>query len=323
LIEFAHISLFERVGKSGIKLGGVEKFGMYLHRAVPKVMLISWSDYPKWVGLDEERDYDKASILNDYLLSEGILGEKSTVVVDGYWGLGLQGKVKRLISVVHGTYFGRFIQSQIYPWGETVFMDHSEAQIELWNHDQTEVVAVSDETAKELRNCTIKTDFPTIRHGIDLEVFRPMGLERKGFMHAATSARKGLDVIMAMQKHGCIISPMNERSGHMEREAKRFNQFRWLVSPTRHEGNAYLLLESLACGTPVITYPTGIAPELLSPPVIVSDDLTWPGFMRKVKWANEVPDAIWEEEFSKRARRWAVQNCSFERFADDWRKFLA
>ena len=42
--------------------------------------------------------YDLADNLNRWLADTGALNKDSVVVVDGYWGLGLQGKVKRLIS---------------------------------------------------------------------------------------------------------------------------------------------------------------------------------------------------------------------------------
>lgn len=320
----AHISRCKRNDKSGIHLGGVEKFAMYLRMAIPELQLFSWEDFPGWIRLPDEKDYDKASMLNQHLLEKGIVDKDSTVIVDGYWGLGLEGKVKRLISVVHGSYFGRFIQSQLYPWGETVFMDQSEAQIELWDHEQTEVVAVSNESAKEIRNCTNKSVFPMIPHGIDLDIFKPLQeKDRFLFLHAATSARKGIDIIGVLGQQGYFPVPMAEGSGRLDREAKKISQFRWLVSPTRHEGNSYLLIEALACGTVPITYATGIAPELpgaLSE--FVTDDLTWTSFLRLLKRADAISEDEWDTKYSQAARAWAVEHCSFGRFAKEWREFI-
>lgn len=307
-----NISIHKRLDKNGTHCGGVEKFAMYLKRAVPELKLISWADYPKWLQV-KEPDYIKAEILNEYLLSEGILGKDSTVIVDGYWGLGLPGEVERVISVVHGSYFGRLIQSQIYPWGEIVRMDEVEEQLSFWGRDDVDVVCVAKESERELKLAGIDKDLTTIYHGIDLEVFKPIS-EGTCIMFAATSARKGYDVVNALQNVFKIpLEHMSEFSGVLKREARRLNHAKMLVAPTRHEGNSYLLIEALACGVPLITYATGLALEMDNRCGYIIDDISPSNIARLI-------DILKEEKLSP--REWAEEFCSFERFRLEWRRYL-
>ena len=308
-MRYAHISLFKRREKSCVHLGGVEKFGAYLQRAIPSMTLYSWEDYATHVDVP---DYEKAKMLNAWLLREGLVGNDTVVVCDGYWGMGLEGKVARLISVVHGSYLGRLIQSQIYPWNEIVSKEDTEAQLMFWDDLRVELVAVSKDTRHELYD-TDRDDITVIPHGVDLTVYKPMHLDRDINMFAGTSARKGYDIIVAMQNQDVEIEHMDEKSGSMEREAKRLNRARVLIAPTRHEGNSYLLLESIACGTPLLTYDVGYASQMDERCGIITDDLSAANFLRlfdRVDWSQFNP------------REYAEQFCSFEQFEREWRNYL-
>jgi len=304
-----HISRFKRNDKNGIHLGGVEKFAHYLQMVFPDLQLVSWEDCPDRIENEDKPDYDKASILNGWLLEEGLVGSRDTVIVDGYWGLGLQGKVGRLISVCHGSYFGRYVQSLIYPWGETVDPYEIDAQEEAWS--ECEIVAVSESSWYELECLGLEST--VIRHGVPLDIFRPLGKERHCYMHAAGSLRKGVDLISLLYDEVPDIRPMNERSGRLEKEAARLNEAMVILAPTRHEGNSYFLIEALACGTPALSYATGLATELDERCGIVTGDLSGDN------WQNLIENTDWES-FSP--REWAEENGSLERFKKEWKSFL-
>jgi len=308
-----HICKFKREDKDGIHLGGVEKFAMYLNRAIPELTKVSWPDYPQWTNKNALADFEKAQILNDWLLETGQLGKDSTVIVDGYWGRGLEGKVGRLISVCHGSYAGRLIQYMIYPWGENISNKEISEQEAIWRHEEVEVVSVSHESAREVAMIADKVS-TVIRHGVDLDVYKPLGYERNCYMHAATSARKGIDVIDMMAKgFGTQVLAMGVKSGNMESEAKRLNQAIVLVAPSRHEGNTYLLNEAMACGTPVLTYATGFANELALKCGVVLDDLSPSAFkiaLEKENWSAFDP------------RSWAEHFCDYETFAESWKEYI-
>lgn len=315
--RLAHISLFKRRDAAGLHNGGVEQLGEYLHRALPALELFSWADFPMWQRYSDRQDYQKAEMLNEWLLDSGLLDNSSTVITDGYWGTGLEGKVGSLISVVHGSYFGRFLQAQISPWGEIVGGDHIEAQIEHWKHPQVEIVCVSKESAIELAKAGIEKDVEIIYHGVDLDVYSPSH-DGVVLMHGATSTRKGLDILQAINQidESISIVPMNEFSGIPEEKANRLNDAIAFIAPTRHEGNAYMLLEALACGIPLIAYETGLACEMDERCGLFTDDISPQNFIRLIHRFRQDPDL-----FSP--REWAEENCSYEKFAGDWRSYLS
>lgn len=308
-----HVSLLRRNGPDGVNLGGVEEFCVYLQRAVPGMAAISWADYPDHARYDVP-DYEKAEVLNSWLLSTGYLDSSSTVVVDGYWGRGLEGKVGRLISVCHGTYYGRLIAHQVSPWGEIVGMDHVEAQYDTWRDERVETVAVSVDSLHELK--LLGLDGELIHHGVDLEVLRPTKRKNRVFMHAATSARKGADMIEAiMQLSGCHVDVFGDSSGTLEGKAKRFGQAKALIAPTRHEGNAYLLIEALACGVPLFTFTVGLALEMDARCGFITDDISPHSLAREMLRFDEL-----SKHFAP--REWAEENCNFDGFARRWREYL-
>lgn len=312
-MKYVHISLKK---PTEFALGGVGVFQKYLQRAIPDMQLIAWSDFPDAKEYADRPDYEKANILNMYLLRQGIVDRNMTVIVDGYWGFGLPGEVARLVSVVHGSYFGRLLESQVHPWGEYVGMDHVDAQREMWDDRDTEVVCVSRECVNELRTMGVEKDLQVIYHGVDLDVYRPMPeVEKTCMMHIATSNRKGHDILTYMHQinETLLIEFMSEHSGDPEKKAARFNEAYFLVAPTRHEGNAYGLIEALACGVPLITYTTGLAMEMDCRCGVITDDLS------PQNWLRLVRDMDYREF---KPREWAGENCDYKDFEAKWRKYL-
>lgn len=319
MTKYAHVSYLKRFDKTGVHAGGVEKFAEYLRRAIPGMQLFCWTDYPGWLRV-KEQDYLKAEILNEHLLKEGLIDSDTVVISDGYWGAGLQGKVARLISVVHGTYFGRMLESKVNMWGEVVPIDHVDMQSWFWKEPSVEVVSVSDCTTGELELLRLDKPITTIRHGVDLEVYRPiLDIDRKYNMYAATSNRKGTDVLEYMRVNLNVdLEPMSEFSGRMEKEARRFNEANVVIAPTRHEGNSYLLLDAIACGVPIVTYATGYAMEMDERVGYITDDISPENFRRLMNLVLEKD----QEEWIDSVRGFAEEHCDYERFADEWREYV-
>ena len=296
--------------------GGVERFSSYLKQAVPEMELLSFEDYPdrNIIG-DQLPDYDLAANMNAWLLDTGALGKDSVVVVDGYWGLGLQGKVKRLISVCHGSYWGRFVQSQISSWGEIVGYDHVDAQTEMWESSHVEVVAVCQESKREvLDSCNPSHDPVVIYHSVDWDILKPMDYSgRKVWMHASVSNRKGYDIVNALIVDHNIRAELMGSCPTLESKAKRLSEAVVLIAPTRHEGNAYVLLEAMACGVPVITYLTGLAHEFDDRCGIVTDDISPANFARLIRGFRP-------ENHDPRA--WMMEYGGPANFRTNWRNFL-
>jgi len=314
-MKIVHISLFKHKENDGTRHnGGVEAFGMYLQRAIPDLKLISWQDFPAHAGYKSLRDYDRARVMGDWLVGRNIVDKETIAIVDGYWGLGLEGKVGRLISVVHGSYFGRMIRSQSHNWGTFVDINQVTEQFRMWEHPQTEIVDVADESAAELFRAGIQKEVTLIRHGIDLDEFKPLE-QGSLWMHGATSNRKGLHIIdrINMMEIGLEVRPMDERSGDPALKCRRINQALGWIMPSAHEGNSYLLLEVLACGVPVIVYATGLALEMDNRCGVITDDLSAQNFYRHMKLFDRGRHS---------PREWMEGHGSFSSFAEQWRRYL-
>lgn len=326
MTKYTHISLWKEKDAAGLHGGGVEVFAGYLQRAIPELELLSLPDHPEWEGLYQDmlsadpdshlRDWQVAEIYCDWLARENVVDENTVVICDGFWGRGLQGKVARCISVVHGTYWGRWLRSIQSPWGETVPMDFVDAQLDMWNDERTEIVCCSKQCVYELQWAGVDyTRARVIAHGVDTEAYRPYG-EPRIFMHAATDARKGCDIVNVVQHfEGCPpFEFMDEHSGVPENKARRLSEAIALVAPTRHEGNAYVLLEAMACGVPLITYATGLAAnEMDARCGVILDDLAPVNILRTMLEFNR-------QLYSP--REWVLENATFERFAEEWKEFL-
>jgi len=312
-----HISLYKRNDKNGLNLGGVEKFAYYLNRATGAT-LVSFYDFPEHKKYANAPDYEKASALVSWF--SDIVTRDDIVVVDGYWGAGLESKVRRLVSVCHGSYYGRFIQHQLYPWGEDISRTLIEKQMEFWEEPRVEIVAVSGGAAQELYSYGIRKEIRVINNGVDLEAYRIMDdVEQKYLIHAATSALKGLDIINYLNnKRFYDIVFMNEFSGIFANEARRLNEAYLVFAPTRYEGCSYFLLESLACGIPVVTYAVGIALDFDSRCGVVTDDLY--GIDRQLGYA--IDRYAFSKTARNNAREWAVEHCSYEVFCRSWLEYL-
>jgi len=163
--------------------------------------------------------------------------------------------------------------------------------------------------------------------------------EEKGVQHfvqalpAILSDREDLRVLIggdgplkesieaSLQKGGaiaCIDLP-----GWISREAlpNYLNQLRLLVLPSYTEGLPNIMLEAMACGTPVLATPVGAIPD------VIIDGKT--GFIME----NNSPECIAEnviraltspdlEEIAEAGRRFVEENFTFERTVENWKDIL-
>lgn len=135
----------------------------------------------------------------------------------------------------------------------------------------------------------------TIYNGIDLNVFRPMksdlrqrfGLEAKKVILGVAfewERRKGLDIFVELSKvltndYKIILVGTNDyidkflpssilsihRTQSQEELAQFYSIADVFVNPTREEVWGMVNIESLACGTPVVSFDTGGCPECVIP----------------------------------------------------------
>lgn len=132
-----------------------------------------------------------------------------------------------------------------------------------------------------------------INNGIDLSVFRPResdfrqryGLEDKYILLCVAFAwgkRKGLDVLIELSKrldkrYQIVLVGTSEntekqlpenivsirKTQNQQQLAEIYSAADLFVNPTREENFPTVNIESLACGTPVLTFQTGGSPEVI------------------------------------------------------------
>lgn len=138
-------------------------------------------------------------------------------------------------------------------------------------------------------------DYPVkvINNGIDLDIFKPTTSEfRKKYncedkfivlgVAFGWGAKKGLDVFIELSKrlddnYQIVLVGTNEnidkqlpaniisihRTQNQQELAEIYTAADLLVNPTREENYPTVNMESLACGTPVLTFNTGGSPEII------------------------------------------------------------
>ena len=132
-----------------------------------------------------------------------------------------------------------------------------------------------------------------INNGIDLEIFKPTesnfrerhGLQNKKIVLGVAfgwGKRKGLDVFVELAKrlpsdYQIVLVGTNDdvdkllpsniisihRTSNQKELAEIYTAADLLANPTREENYPTVNMESLACGTPVVTFKTGGSPEIL------------------------------------------------------------
>jgi len=101
------------------------------------------------------------------------------------------------------------------------------------------------------------------------------------------------------------------------------NKLKLLVLPSFTEGLPNIVLEAMACGTPVLATPVGAVPD------IIKDGVT--GFLLRSNDPEHIADRIVElldkpkllEKVSTNAYNYVRENFSYEKVLETWRRFIS
>ena len=310
-MKLAHISKYKRTEN---QLGGVEKFAYYLSRVFPDLKLYSFADCSKEQG---GPDWEKAERLNTQLLEEQKIDQDTIVIVDGYWGRGLGGKVKAIVNVAHGTYIGEAWSNEIFPYANaSAILAASREQHKAYQEADI-VVAVSQRTEEELWKAygILSTK---ILNGIDLQLFKPDSKRDQDLiLHAATGGRKQLELVEAIRATAreLKIEPFGVQSGILEEEAQRWQEGAVFFQPALYEGCSYASLESMACGCVPVAYNTGVWSEVPEEYGIFVEDHHVLQYMRGLQTALQ-------ERGKYQPRKWAEKYADFSVFQDSWTRLI-
>lgn len=327
--------------------GGVPKFNRDLHAAFPDRECIHycWSDYPYSDRADVIMlpEWDKARILNLYLLRSRKVTHDDTVVADGFWAWGLE-SIPHAISHSHGI------------WGHVTWKDtqrgtepenpfHHAAQVAFrgtWTRLGKRFTAVSEFIAFEMDAQWGFRVNRIINNGVDTEVFRPStrdtNLNDLLIIHGVNdrgNINKGWDHIEALKEGipGAHVLSLDEAQTLLGRYDEPWTKAETLaaadivVHPSGFEGNSMFVAEALACGVPVVGYDVGylwVVDREYGPTVMDRDwrspDLT----VQTVKGLLDDPDHA-----SKLAgpdglsRRLALRDLDIKVFRQRWRAYVS
>jgi len=113
-------------------------------------------------------------------------------------------------------------------------------------------------------------------------------------------------------------------TGHVPHKAlpKYYNEMKLLILPSYTEGLPSVILEAMACGTPVLATPVGAIPD------IIKDGET--GFLLKSNNPKHIADKLIDllskpellEKVSKNAYNYVRENFSYEKTLESWRKII-
>ena len=182
-----------------------------------------------------------------------------------------------------------------------------------------------------------------IHNGIDLGVFKPTqssfrqkhNLEGKHLILGVSFAwgyKKGLDVFLElrqkldeshaivlvgfdgneMSENGIVVIPKTDSK---EELAEIYSAADVFVNPTREDNFPTVNMEALACGTPVITFPTGGSPEVIDETCgIVTKAATSDAILEAIHHMRTDGDRYTEDACRNRAKRFN-QNACYDAYA--------
>ena len=188
------------------------------------------------------------------------------------------------------------LQYKCYP--ESSF-DNSKMMFKLkqkWFNGANITLVTPSEWLKKLVGQSFLRNYPVqvINNGIDLSIFKPVknnfrekyGIDNDKFIVLSVAfgwgKKKGLDVMIELskrlpEKYQIVLVGTSEtvdeqlpnniisihRTYSQTELAEIYSSADILVNPTREDNFPTVNIESLACGTPVLTYDTGGSPEII------------------------------------------------------------
>jgi len=289
-------------------------------RRVLGARLWSWSDFPNRPAVSEP---EAARILGEWLAANGSLSADDVVVVDGFWGRGLQRFPGRVVSVAHGTWRGIARATGSKQAEQLGIVQEAEYQ-------RLPVVAVSEATRRELQELYGVKAAAVIRNGVDIEEFRPRGKSvrmKPVVVYPSNASAKGGDLVDALRRRRSDLDFRVIGAG-IGQEAEAISQGDVYLSPSRTDGCAYAGLQALACGLPVVVSEVGLFADMQDGKL----DGCWLGHsLPKVAVDGPTVEA-WSHALSfvlkhasnmgRQARAWAERHGSLTRWEAEWRAFL-
>ena len=246
--------------------GGVPRWNQDFKRCFSHVQHYSWDDVVENTGGDVNvPEWQKAKILNSWLLHNKLVDHDDVVVTDGYWGDGLF--PDKTVSVAHGIW-SHLTKEDVdagmtpeFPFEHAVQVNYRRKHLAAGGR----IVAVSSFISHQL-DVQWGWKVPVINNAIDVKQFHPvfekLPRKRPVIVHGVTTTNKGyyhIESIKDLDADVLLLDDAAKFFGLPKYEA--LAQADLVVQPSAYEGNSYFVLEALACGVPLIVYDVGLMYE--------------------------------------------------------------
>lgn len=251
--------------------GGVPRWNRDFVAGFPGTKHYSWDDVVKMnPGFAQQGqnvpEWDKAHVLAAWLKWGKRIKKDDIIIVDGFWGLGLEDH--NVISIAHGIW-SHLTQADVLAGKQAEFPVHNAIQVKYRRDHLAKggrIVAVSDFISEQMK-LQWGFDSQVINNAIDLDKWKrpphrmPNWTDSRLIIHGVTTANKGFDHIEAVKK-----SLPNDDVWLLDEAAKNLNLSKvdalanadLVVQPSAYEGNSYFVLETLACDVPIVAYNVGL-----------------------------------------------------------------
>lgn len=322
--------------------GGVPKFNRDLHATFPdrECLHFCWADYPYSDRIDTIQlpEWEKARVLNLYLIKSRKIDREDVVVADGFWAWGLE-SFPFAISHSHGIW-GHVTHWDVLQGIKPENPHHHAAQIafrDSWTSLGKHITAVSDFIAYEMeRQWGFKVD-RVINNGVDVDrwVPRTYYLDRKRplIIHGINdrgNLNKGWDHIELLKTEIDADVLSLDEAAEFVSGTKTFamQQADLVVHPSGYEGNSMFVAEAMASGVPVIGYDVGYLWKLSGEYPLVMDRRLRGIDMTLQMTRNALDDCNKELMGSLRGqygfcRKHAAHDLDIKVFQYNWREYVS
>lgn len=248
--------------------GGVPRWNRDFVAGFPGTKHFSWDDVVKVnPGFAQQGqgvgEWDKAMILNSWLVWGKHVKKDDIIISDGFWGEGLSSQGYNVISVAHGIW-SHLTKDDVeagkqpeFPYHHTMQVKHRQQHLARGGR----IVAVSDFIANQMK---LQWGFKStvINNAIDLEKFHGAFHSKTPLIiHGVTTANKGFDHIEAVKQAlpGVDVLLLDEAAEKLKMpKYEALATANLVVQPSAYEGNSYFVLETLASDVPIVAYNVGL-----------------------------------------------------------------
>lgn len=257
--------------------GGVNRWVNDLLACFPNAKHYCWWDcLASNPGLQNHNssEWDRARVLNQYLIWSKKINRDDVILVDGFWGLGLE-SFPNVVSVAHGIW-SHLTYDDVLAGKAPENPEHHRIQAN-YRRDHLarkgRIVAVSDFIADQLK-LQWNWHVPVINNGIDMVKYKPVKKikrDRKLVIHGVndmSNTNKGwrhINQVRLFNVDKADVLTLDAACERYENLSKPevLAQADCVAIPSGYEGNSYFCLETLACNVPIVAYDVGLPYKLL------------------------------------------------------------